>query len=185
MNDLIAALTKAGAPALSTILKASVGAVVGGPITVIATAAIDALGDALGVPKTAEAITDAIAKNPGADVIVRQVELTKSPELLTELELRLKDTQDARAMQVSLVKEGSNTAWGGPIVSILVVVLFALVLTVFLTRPIALNDAQAALLNITIGTLTAAFTQVVNYWLGSSHGSAVKDAAIRQSSSSK
>lgn len=181
-SDLIGALLKAGAPILATI--------VGGPVAIIGTAVIGALADALSSPgspvaPTPEAVTTAINTNPNASVIVKQVEAEKGSTFVDELNVRLKDVQDARATNLSLVKEGSNIAWGSPVVSVLVVVLFALVLTVFLTKPIQFSEAQSALLNITVGTLTAAFTQVVNYWLGSSHGSSSKDAALKAIASNK
>ena len=178
MNDLIAALLKAGVPILSTL--------VGGPVTTIATAVIGAVADALGTAPTPEAITTSINANPdNAAIVLKKLESDKAANYVDELNARLKDIQDARSQTLSLVREGSTIAWGSPLVSILVVVLFAIALLVFLTKPIQFSESQSALLNITIGTLTAAFTQVVNYWLGSSHGSASKDAALKNIASTK
>lgn len=171
MNDLIAALLKAGAPILS--------AVIGGPVVSTATAVIGALADALKVPATPDAITKELATNPQAAAIVQQIEKDKASAYIEELNARLKDVQNARESTVNLVKEGSSIAWGAPAVSVLVVVLYAIALVVFMTKPVALNEVQSTILNILLGTLTAAFTQVVNYWLGSSHGSATKDAALK------
>jgi hypothetical protein len=113
MNDLIAALTKAGAPILGTLI--------GGPVGTLAGAAIRALAEALGTPATPEAVQDAITNRPGAESIVREVEAEKAPAML---ESYLKDTQHARATTVQLVEAGSAIAWGAPVVSVMIVVGF-------------------------------------------------------------
>jgi hypothetical protein len=74
VNDLIATLTKAGAPILGTLI--------GGPVGTIAGAAIGALAEALGTPATPEAVKQAIETRPEAAAIVRAVEAEKAPDLL-------------------------------------------------------------------------------------------------------
>jgi hypothetical protein len=164
MNELIAALTKAGAPLLGTLI--------GGPVGTLAGAAVGALAEALGTPATPEAITDAIKQQPGAEAIVRQVEADKAPGLI---EAYLRDVQDARATTVKLVDSGSAIAWGAPIVSIMIVTGFLGLIGALLFKQVP--DSQVSL--VLFGTLSTAFGSVVSYWLGSSAGSARSGDAIR------
>jgi len=62
-----------------------------------------------------------------------------------------------------------------PLVSVVITVGFVGLLILWLFHPPSPNDQVLALL---VGTLAASFTQVVNYWLGSSIGSAAKDNTI-------
>jgi hypothetical protein len=70
------------------------------------------------------------------------------------------------------------SAYGTVIVSVMVVMGFFGVLFFLLYRPLGdLTDSMNAILNILLGALTTNFVGVVNYWIGSSAGSARKDAA--------
>lgn len=164
MNDLIAALIKAGAPILGT--------VVGGPVGTLAGAAIGALADALGTAATPEAVKTAIETQPGAAAIVKSVEADRGPDLW---EAYLRDVQDARATTVKLVEQGSAIAWGAPAVSVLIVVGFLGLVAALLFKQVP--DSQVSL--VLFGTLSTAFGSVVSYWLGSSAGSARAGETIR------
>lgn len=157
------------------------GGLIGGPAgAAIAPVIIGALADALGADKTPEAVTKAITDNPDlAAPVVQRVEANQA-DALRELELRLSDVQNARAQTIQLVQAGSAMAWGAPVVAVIVVLGFLAALFLFMGRPVTLDNAQSTLLNILIGTLGAAFTQVVNYYLGSSAGSAAKDQRLAQ-----
>jgi hypothetical protein len=90
----------------------------------------------------------------------------------------LADIQSARQLTVALVKEGSPIAWGAPLVSVLLTIGFFAILAIFLVWATELPEFQRSVLYVLIGTLASGFTQVVNYWLGSSRGSKEKDAAL-------
>jgi hypothetical protein len=62
-----------------------------------------------------------------------------------------------------------------PLVSVVVTIGFIGILALWMFHAPNPNDQVLSLL---VGTLAAAFTQVVNYWLGSSIGSASKDTTI-------
>jgi hypothetical protein len=88
------------------------------------------------------------------------------------------DLEDARRSLLDLVRSGSGTSWTGPIISWAVVVGFLCLLGYLVSNPDKLNvENQNAfqIINIAIGALVAAFTTVVNFWLGSSEGSRRKD----------
>ena len=105
--DLIAALAKAGAPMLGT--------VIGGPVGTLAGAAIGALADAFGTKATPEAVKEAIETRPDAAAIVQRVEAEKAPALNADLEAIMRDRQGARDQTIALVDKGSPIAWGAPI----------------------------------------------------------------------
>jgi hypothetical protein len=71
-------------------------------------------------------------------------------------------------------------AWGAPVVSIIVSLGFFGTLVLLITRGISASEQVAQIINITVGALAAAFATVISFWLGSSQGSRVKDAATMQ-----
>ncbi|HXW70394.1 MAG TPA: glycosyl hydrolase 108 family protein [Methylocella sp.] len=103
----------------------------------------------------------------------RQAELASVKD---ELQASLENTRDARFSLVELAKDQSELMWVAPLVSLLVCVGFFSSL-IFMMFPFAKADASNQLVNITVGALVAAFSTVVNFWLGSSQGSRNKDSA--------
>ena len=89
---------------------------------------------------------------------------------------RLTDVANARATTVQLAAAGSSVAWGVPVVSVVVLLTFGGVMCLTLTR--AMPPNSEAVLNVLLGTLGAMSTSVVGYWVGSSAGSARKDARL-------
>lgn len=175
MNDLIQALVKAGAPVLGT--------VIGGPVGTLAGAAIGALAEALGTPATPEAVKQAIETKPGAVEIVKQVEAEKAPALNADLEAILRDRQSARKQTMELVEKGSPMAWGAAVVSLVVVCGFV-VLSLLAMKPEAAGVRSDVVLYL-LGAWQSLATSVIAYWVGSSAGSATKDAALKHIASSK
>lgn len=169
MNDLIAALTKVGAPILGTLI--------GGPVGTIAGAAIGALAEALGTSATPEAVKNAIETQPGAAAIVQQVEADKAPALNADLEAILRDRQGARDQTMALIDKGSAMAWGAPVVSIVVILGFV-GLSFLAMKPESAGIRSDVALYL-LGAWQSLATAVVGYWIGSSAGSASKDAAIK------
>jgi len=167
--DLIAALAKAGAPMLGT--------VIGGPVGTLAGAAIGALADAFGTKATPEAVKEAIETRPDAAAIVQRVEAEKAPALNADLEAIMRDRQGARDQTLALVDKGSPIAWGAPIVSVLVLAGF-----IGLSW-LAMNPTPTVRHEVVLYLLGAWQTLaggVVGYWVGSSAGSASKDVALKQ-----
>lgn len=72
--------------------------------------------------------------------------------------------------------KGSVVAWGAPLVSVLVLVMFGAVVALAWFLP--LPAGSEAVLNVLMGTLGAMATSVVSYWVGSSAGSARKDERL-------
>lgn len=175
MKDLIATLTKVGAPLLGTLI--------GGPVGTIAGAAIGALAEALGTPATPEAVKQAIETRPEAAAIVRAVEAEKAPALNADLEAILRDRQAARDHTLTLVEKGSPMAYGAAVVSIIVVSGFV-GLSFLAMKPEATGVRSDVVLYL-LGAWQSLATAVVGYWIGSSAGSATKDAALKQIAAAK
>lgn len=175
MESLIQALVKAGAPILGT--------VIGGPVGTLAGAAIGALAEALGTQATPEAVKTAIETQPGAGAIVKRVEAEKAPEMKDHLDAILRDRQSAREQTLALVDKGSAMAWGAPVVSLVVIVGFV-GLSYLAMKPESAGIRSDVALYL-LGAWQSLATAVVGYWIGSSAGSATKDAALKQIASSK
>ncbi|HWL81114.1 MAG TPA: glycosyl hydrolase 108 family protein [Roseomonas sp.] len=105
----------------------------------------------------------------------QQEEAARRQAELDELGKRLADVQSARGTMVDLVRGGSAIGWGAPVVSIIVTLGFFVCLGLMLGG--LGRDSQ--LLNVVVGALVAAFTAVVNFWIGSSRGSQIKDETAR------
>jgi hypothetical protein len=92
----------------------------------------------------------------------------------------LTDTQNARQQTVDLTKENSNIAWAAPIISALVIVGFFVAVYLLFVINRDWDERTANLLNVLFGALTVSFTQVVQFWLGSSAGSKRSGDAVRR-----
>jgi len=102
---------------------------------------------------------------------------------LDAVKAQLADVASARSQTVDLAKAGSSIAWSAPAISTLVTVAFMGALWVVVTQEIPVNSREIAY--ILLGTLAAKWGDVVAYWVGSSSGSAAKDATLRAAVSQK
>ena len=105
----------------------------------------------------------------------READATRQADL-DLIKASVADISSARAAAVSLAQTHSNLAWGAPVLSSIILLAFGGMLYVVLTRSIP--ESSGALANVLLGTLAAMATQVANFWLGSSNGSAVKNALL-------
>jgi hypothetical protein len=97
-------------------------------------------------------------------------------DALDELKVRLADTNSARDMATQLAQAHSGLAYGGVVVSVVIVAAFGWTTYSVLTSHMSATDGQFG--SILVGTLAAMATQVANYWLGSSQGSSAKNALL-------
>jgi len=139
-----------------------------------------ALRDVLGTddPVAAEAAIADPAK--AAELRIRLAEIAAAEHQaerqadLDEVKATLADTASARSQTVDLARTGSAIAWGAPLVSVLIVCGFGAVLYAGGQSGLPTDPVFQML----IGTLSAGFGAVVQYWLGSSVGSLRKDSTI-------
>ena len=151
------------------------GGVIGGPIGAIAGAAGALVGSFLGVEPSPDAIANALA-DPGTLVKLKQLESDERQRLLewqsTQLNAELENVKSAREREVALAQAGHGASWATSIVSCIVTIGFFVMLYFVISGGKAeLGDAGLMLL----GTLATGFGAVINYYLGSSIGSAAKD----------
>ena len=152
-----------------------------------------------GSATTVKAVQTAVQTVTGATDIGDQVQALTNPDLARTLRIQLAgiaaaraasaakaaqdqlvaqlaDVANARATTVQLAQSGSPMAWGAAIVSVVVLTTFAGAMLMTLLR--AIPENAQPVLNVLLGSLTAMATSVVSYWVGSSVGSARKDARI-------
>jgi hypothetical protein len=97
-------------------------------------------------------------------------------DALDELKARLADTSSARDMAVNLAQAHSGLAYGSVVVSVVIVAAFGWATYSVLTNHLSTSNGQFG--SVLVGTLAAMATQVANYWLGSSLGSASKNRLL-------
>jgi hypothetical protein len=107
----------------------------------------------------------------------READARRQSEL-DELKARIADIGNARQQTITLAQGRNPLAFGAPVLSGIILVAFAAMLLVILNRQ--LPEGSAPLANIMLGTLAAMATQVANYWLGSSSGSAAKNGMLAE-----
>jgi hypothetical protein len=132
------------------------------------------------IQSNAQASADLSAKLADLQVQMQKEQDAASEALrqdaLEELKTRLADTGSARDMATELAKAHSGLAYGGVVVSIVIVAAFGATTYAVLTTHLSATDGQFG--SILVGTLAAMATQVANYWLGSSQGSNAKNALL-------
>jgi hypothetical protein len=149
------------------------------------------LADLLGGGKAAEVVKIAgkvatqVIGDPGADAEGALQQIANNPALLEQfkarldqetahLKLQLEDIQDARATQLEMVKAGSVLAWAPTVLAFTVVLGFLSLTGAVMFKQIP----ESSTASILFGTLSTAFGLVLNYYFGSSRGSADKSGAI-------
>jgi hypothetical protein len=88
------------------------------------------------------------------------------------------DNAGGRSQLSAQSSQKSALAWSAPVVSGIVLLTFAAIMTFVLTHSLPAGSETMA--NMLLGTLSAMATSVVSYWVGSSAGSARKDEQIAQ-----
>ena len=103
-----------------------------------------------------------------------ELQMQLSNERLESVRIHAHDRISARNM----ASRSSLHAWAVCAMSVLVVVGFGIMLWLILGNPIPLDNSE--IIYILLGTLAAAFTQVCNFWLGSSRSSQDKTSQITE-----
>jgi len=184
-KDIGSKLLAIGAPLLGTALGGPVGGMA-------ATAAVGYIGKALGLPESevTPEIIEAKFQDPDAVAALRYSEMnhanTMQRLLNEETQAYLADRQSARSREVEIVKAtGSKdinlyilaySFVGGFFVSIIVM----LWLVLANKMPEAMPQYVVFLLGSLFGTLTAGVSAIIQYFFGSSKGSADKTKIMAQ-----
>lgn len=96
---------------------------------------------------------------------------------LAAMQVAMMDRTGARSQTQALAQMRSGIAWAPAVLSGIVLLAFGSLIYVVLTHD-SLTDRTMPLANVLLGSLAAMATQVANYWLGSSSGSAAKSDQI-------
>lgn len=99
------------------------------------------------------AISDAAKNDPS--LVQLYIERVKAET--EQFKASLIDVSDARKQTVDLVNAGSVIAWGAPTVSVIVVIGFVTLMSLWLFHPPTSDPALLSVLNIMVGTLASAF----------------------------
>ncbi|WP_299109775.1 hypothetical protein [uncultured Bradyrhizobium sp.] len=128
----------------------------------------------------ANAIEKAIAADPNValqfKMAVIQAEADARRQEFETMQAQLADVQSARDQTVKLAQAGSAIAWGAPIVSVLAIIVFAGFVYLLFAKVVPEGMKEALLL--LGGSAATGYGMVLSYWLGSSAGSAQKNAAL-------
>jgi hypothetical protein len=162
MMDVLSGLLKSAAPALATAVAGPLGPV-----------ALKAISGKLGVEDTVEAVTQHLQANPMDAEKLAEIDVKK-------LEMELKDRQDARNREIQLATNDKVPYINKVVTPVLALgvvalsfVLFAVLIFVEVTP-----EAKDILIYI-LGVLSAAVTQILSYYFGSSQGSKDKSSEIK------
>jgi hypothetical protein len=152
------------------------GGVLGGPVGAVAGAAGALLGSFLGVDPEPEKI--AAALSPETLVRLKELEVRQQDRLLDwqteQIRCETANVVSARQREIELARAGHGASWGTSVISIIVTLGFFVMLYLTMRYKSELGEAGLLLL----GTLSTAFGAVINYYLGSSSGSAAKERII-------
>lgn len=107
-----------------------------------------------------------------------QTERARIQAMLEGFKAELADTASARATGVQYAQMGSKLAWAAPIVSVVATIGFFFALGILILSKGELDANRSAMLNMLVGSLGAGYGVVLQFWLGSSHGSADKGQVI-------
>lgn len=175
-KDIAGTVAKA-APILGTVLGGPVGSVVGAVIPLIA--------NALGLTPeetTPDRINSMLLTDPTAAIKLAELEMTHKVELqklvLQRAAMDFADTADARKRQVDSEKATGKRDYNLYILAwIIVVGFFALCAALM---KIVLPPGQNDVIFMLFGSLSTSFGAVIQYFFGSSHGSAEKTRLLAE-----
>lgn len=155
-----------------------IGTALGGPFGGVAASF---LADKLGIEsKTVEAVTSALSSGKMTPEQIAQIKLAEidmvkwAGDNNVKLEqLAVQNTQGARDMQIA------TRSWVPASLALIITIGYLGILVGLMMGVLTVADNQVLL--ILIGALATGFGTVLNFFLGSSHGSQSKDAMLAQS----
>lgn len=172
---MIASLIPIAMTLASEFLPDLVGSLVGKNAQKVAEKVVNVASSITGenISTEAEGI-EAIKKfraNPDLQI---ELQMQLSHERLESARIHAQDRMSARSM----AGRSSLHAWAVCAMSVLVILGFGIMLWLILGNPIPLDNSE--IIYILLGTLAASFTQVCNFWLGSSRSSQDKTNQITE-----
>lgn len=159
---MLADLLKSVAPGLATMVAGPLGG-----------AAVSAIAKKLGVEDTVEAVTKAVQNDPDAALKLREIDLK-------EIDLANKDRDSARNREAQIAMSANAPTLNKIVTPVLAlgVTLLSFALFAILIFVEVKPEAKDILIYI-LGVLSAAVTQILSYYFGSSAGSKEKDDKLK------
>lgn len=165
-------IISSAAPVLGGVLAGPPGAAVGAGVSML----LKAFG--MGADTKPEDLLKTLEMDPASYVKLREIEANERNQLVelhrSQLLAQLEDMKSARQHEVDLARVGHLSSYGPVVISLIVVLGFFTACALLIFRPPSMSDSVMAILNILIGALVTAFTQVTSFYLGSSEGSSIK-----------
>ena len=167
-GDVVSVISKA-APLVGSLFGPG-----GTAVGALASTGIQIAARALGVEPTKEAVTQAIATDPDAALKLAQYQMDHKFELekleVKRLELELGDVADARATERARTASTGKPDYNLYILAWTIIVGFFLLMGFLLRWPVP--EDQNGVIFMLFGALATGFGQVLQYFFGSSKGSA-------------
>ena len=145
------------------------GTALGGPVGGAAGALVASL---FGVEDTPDAVDKALKADPEWAYKVMDLE-KKHEQALKQLALEEKKSELADTQQAREVHRDHFMPW---VLTCILALMVSMIVAALVWVEIPVNNREV--IYLIVGSLFGAFTTAVTYWLGSSRGSAVKDAQI-------
>lgn len=201
-DDALAALSSGAKGAAAGMVLGPIGAGVGGAVG-IASALLPGVAHLFSSdPDTVAKVTSAVQAVTGTADPAEQEVAAQDPSIAADLRVQLAqiaadrqaaqdqaqldalkatlaDVQNARLQALQLTQAGSKQAWGVSVVSVVVLLTFAVLSCLLLFR--AVPEPSTGPLQILLGNLGTMAAGVVAFWIGSSAGSARKTEMLSQS----
>ena len=128
----------------------------------------------------ASSVVGRVVGRQGADLEHASEAILGDPEKLAEFRSRMRDAElkelEIRAKDTASARDLLKHSKGPTVISALIS--FAFSILVFLVMFVEAPEGSQAVAYMLLGTLAGAFTQVLNFWLGTSVGSKEKDSTI-------
>ena len=159
---MLSELLKTVAPGLATMVAGPLGG-----------AAVSAIAKKLGVEDTLEAVTKAVQSDPDAALKLREIDLK-------EIELANKDRDSARNREAAIATSKDAPTLNKIVTPLLALGVVALSFILFaILIFVEVKDNAKDILIYILGVLSAAVTQILSYYFGSSQGSKDKDSELK------
>ena len=159
---MLSELLKTVAPGLATMVAGPLGG-----------AAVSAIAKKLGVEDTLESVTKAVQSDPDAALKLREIDLK-------EIELANKDRDSARNREAAIATSKDAPTLNKIVTPLLALGVVALSFILFaILIFVEVKDNAKDILIYILGVLSAAVTQILSYYFGSSQGSKDKDSELK------
>lgn len=160
---MLSDVLKTMAPGLATMVAGPLGGL-----------AVKAIAEKLGVEDTVEAVTNAIKSDPDAALKLREIDLK-------ELEAHAKDRDSARNRETAIATSAAAPMLNKVVTPVLAlgVVTLSFILFAILIFVEVKDNAKDILIYI-LGVLSAAVTQILSFYFGSSQSSKDKTEELKK-----